>query len=248
MSMDEHGGTRSVPARALDETAIKGIIENAVQHLATKDDMDKLISTLEQKLEAVIDEKIELAMKPFEDRIASLENKLSVYEAHMEKLEMEVEKAEQYSRRSCLRIYGIPVPNNANKNESSNDCVEKVMDLCKKMEVNIPDSEIDRAHRIGSKKRVEGVDQQAVIVKFKSWKSRCAFYRGRKKLDENSLVRIRMDLTVQRLKLLSLAIELSKKNSHVDFAFADVNCRLALKMTSGQFRFFNTEEELLDLL
>eukprot|EP00112_Aurelia_sp_Birch-Aquarium-sp1_P015575 Seg3465.6 transcript_id=Seg3465.6/GoldUCD/mRNA.D3Y31 product="hypothetical protein" protein_id=Seg3465.6/GoldUCD/D3Y31 len=160
--------------------------------------MDKLISTLEHKLEAVINEKIELAMKPFEDRIASLENKLSVYGAHMEKLEMEVEKAEQYSHWSCLRIYGIPVPNNANKNESLNDCVEKVMDLCKKMEVNIPDSEIDRAHRIGSKKRVEGVDQQEVIVKFKSWKSRCAFYRARKKLDENSLVRIRMDLTVQR--------------------------------------------------
>ena len=232
----------------MNETAIKGIIENAIQHLATKDDMDKLISTLEQKLEAVINEKIELAMKPFEDRIVSLENKLSLYEAHMEKLEVEVEKAEQYSRRSCLRIYGIPVPDDANKSETSHDCVEKVLDLCKEMEVNIPDSEIDRAHRIGSKKRVEGVDQQAVIVKFKSWKSRCAFYRGRKKLDENSPVRIRLDLTAKRLKLLSLAIELSKKNGHVDFAFADVNCRLALKMSSGQFKFFTTEEELLEII
>ncbi len=48
--------------------------------------MDKLTSTLEQKLEAVINEKIELAMKPLEERIVSLENKLSLYEAHMEKL------------------------------------------------------------------------------------------------------------------------------------------------------------------
>ena len=89
---------------------------------------------------------------------------------------MEVEKAEQHSRRSCLQIYGIPVSDDANKIESSNDCMEKIVESCKEMEVNSPDSEIDRAHQIGSKKRVEGVDQQAIIVKFKSWKSRCAFY------------------------------------------------------------------------
>ena len=107
--------------------------------------------------------------------------------------------------------------------------------------MNIPDSEIDCAHRVGSKRRVDGVDQQATIVKFKSWKSRCAFYRGRKKLNENSSVRIKLDLTVQRLKLLSLAIELSKQNSHIDFAFADVNCWLALKTSAGKLKFFSTE-------
>ncbi len=200
--------------------------------------MDKLTSTLEQKLEVVINEKIELAMKPLEERIVSLENKLSLYEAHMEKLEVEVEKAEQYRRWSCLRIYGIPVSEDAKQRESSNDCVEKVLSLCEEMEVNIPEGEIDRAHRIGSKRRVDGVDQQAIIVKFKSWESRCAFYRGRKKLDENSSVRIKLDLTVQRLKLLSLAMELSRQNSHIDFAFADVNCRLALKTSAGKLNLF----------
>ena len=120
------------------------------------------MSTLEQKLEAVINEKIELAMKPFEDRIVSLENKLSLYEAHMEKLEVEVEKAEQYIRRSCLRIYGIPVSDDANKSESSNDCVEKVLDLCKEMEVVDPNSEIDRAHRIGSNELKVLINRQSL--------------------------------------------------------------------------------------
>ena len=73
MSMNENVvGTKPVPARSLDETAINRIIGNAVQHLAAKDDMDKLMSTLEQKLDAVINEKIELAMKPFKDGIVSL--------------------------------------------------------------------------------------------------------------------------------------------------------------------------------
>ena len=265
---------RAGPARALDESTIKGIIEKAIKDLATKEYMDELIADLEGKLislitekielattplvdridtlenkldlcESTITEKIELATKPMIDRIVTLENKLALYEAHMQELEVLIDNSEQYSRRSCLRIYGVQAPD-AGTRESPSDCMKIVQEIFKEMQVTIPESEIDRTHRVGQKKQVNGKTEQAIIVKFKSWNSRVAAYRGRKKLSKGKSVLL--DLTVRRAKLLSKAKEMTKNFSEIEFAFADLNCRLGLKTKSGEFKFFNTEEELLDLV
>ena len=179
------------------------------------------------------------------DRIDLLENKLALYEAHMQELEVLIDNSEQYSRRSCLRIYGVKAPD-AGTRESPSDCMKLVQEIFKEMEVTIPESEIDRTHRVGQTKQVNNRREQAIIVKFKSWNSRAAAYRGRKKLPKSKSVLI--DLTARRAKLLSKAKEMIKSHSEVEFAFADINCRLGLKTKSGEFNFFNTEEELLDLL
>ena len=52
---------------------------------------------------------------------------------------------EQYGRRLCLRIDGIPLKNN----ETSKDVLDSVKNLFELAEVNVPDVVIDRAHRIG---------------------------------------------------------------------------------------------------
>ena len=75
-------------AKSTDEETIKGIIENAIQDLITKDDMQNLIASLEGKMERLLVEKIDEIKKPLEDKIQGLENKLSVYEAHMQDLEV----------------------------------------------------------------------------------------------------------------------------------------------------------------
>ena len=53
---------------------------------------------------------LEAVTKPFADRIEVLEAKVSMYEAHFEELELRQDNAEQYSRRSCLRRYDLPLP------------------------------------------------------------------------------------------------------------------------------------------
>ncbi len=70
-------------ARSMDEETIKGIIETAIQDLITKDDMQNLIVNLEEKMEKILVEKIAEIKKRLEDKIQSLESKLSVYEAHI---------------------------------------------------------------------------------------------------------------------------------------------------------------------
>ena len=162
----------------------------------------------------------------------------------MQDLEVKADDNEQYSRRSCLRITGIPLPQN--EKESSLECVEKVMDVFEELELNIPEDGIDRAHRVGKKTRVDdGSMQQSMIVKLHSWKNRVAVYHARKKLQDK---RIFVDLTFRRAKLLKFAQSLVKSNPNFLFAFADINCRLGVKGTDDRFRFFNTKEELMTIV
>ena len=57
------------------------------------------------------------------------------------------EKLEQYSRRLCLRIDGLP----SKINDSRDDVLDSVKSLFKETKVDLPESVIYRAHRIGSK-------------------------------------------------------------------------------------------------
>ena len=58
--------------------------------------------------------------------------------------QQEIEELEQYDRRLCLRFHGIPTE----KNETSDKDLEKIMGICKDSDVEIPDTVIDRTHRI----------------------------------------------------------------------------------------------------
>ena len=228
----------------MDEETIKGIIERATQDLLTKSDMQDLISKLEEKMERVLAAKIDELVKPLEDKIQSLESKISLYEAHMEDLKVRVNDNEQYSRRSCLRIMGIPLPKS--EKESSQDCAKKVMDVFMELELNISEDDIDRAHRVGKRVRDEdGMEAQTMIVKLNAWKHKVAVYRSRKKLQNQ---RILVDLTLRRAKVLKLARTLVKSNANFEFAFADINCRLGVKSKSNRFSFFNTKKELLAIV
>ena len=92
-------------------------------------------------MEKLLVEKMDEIKKPLEDKIQGLESKLSVYEAHMQDLEVKAYGNEQYDRRSFLRITGIPLPQN--ERESSQECVEKVMDVFEELELDIPEDGID---------------------------------------------------------------------------------------------------------
>ena len=39
-----------------------------------------------------------------------------------------------------------------------------------------------------------------------------------------------------------------KGNPEVDFAFSDVNCRLVFRLTSDEFKFFNSETEIANVI
>ena len=185
----------------MDEATLKQIIAE----LPDKDYITDLVENLEKKINENIQTEIEKAIKPLCNKIEILERKIAVYDAHfaglerrLEETEIKIDDAEQYSRRACLRIYGIPPTSG---NENAEQCEAKVKEVFKEIGVNVPDDMLDRAHRIGQKpkNKTTGVVEQTMIVKFKfvSWKYRTAVYRARKKSEDKA---IQLDLTARRAK------------------------------------------------
>ena len=161
-----------------------------------------------------------------EERISILEDKNAVLSSSIDFLKTQSDAQEQYSRRSCLRINGIEKA----ENESSSQCVDKVIDICNDLELNIKKDDIDRAHRVGK-------DRKTIIVKFYSFGKRTSLYKKREKAKNN--IKIRLDLTKPRLNLLDQAKELITEDSCVDYVFADINCNVAARLKSNEFKFFN---------
>ena len=240
-------GTRAQIQNLTMEQAVKNAVEDAFQvsGIVTKSDMDELMETLEKRIKDSFAAELEAVTKPFANRIEALEAKVAMYEAHFEELELKIDNAEQYSRRSSLRLYNLPLPEDGK--ETSNDCMNKVKELFKEMEVSVPDSCIDRVHRVGQIKTPAGssMSVQPVIMKFTSFRSRVQVYRARKKLQN---VKFGLDLTPRRKDLLSHAQNNVKNNPKIEFAFADINCRVGLKLKHGGFKFFNTKSEFYDVL
>ncbi len=121
----------------MDEGTIKKIINEGVANLVSKDHMDTLIEKLKNNIEELMNRKIAEAMEPLKQDILALEGKLEVFQAHLSELETRLDDSEHYSRRSCLRVFGVPLP--ANGKESNSDCVAIAKKIFAEMEVTVPD-------------------------------------------------------------------------------------------------------------
>ena len=144
---------------------------------------------------------------------------------------------EQYGRRLCLRILDV----DGDDSETSDDAFDKCTELFNKLELDVPEACIDRAHRIGKKTpgRV-----RPIIVRFTTWRHRTMVYRKRKDWVN---CRSTLDLTETRMDILKEAIDLTRESDHISYAFADINCNLRVKLTNGLFKFFNTIDDLNNL-
>ena len=137
------------------------------------------------------------------------------------------------------------MPENGER-EKEKDCLDKVKAEVDKLGVLIPPCCYDRAHRVGKVYTdANGKVTKPMIVRLVSWKARTDIYRARKR---DSSTRFYMDLTKRRFSLKKFAYEKIKDNGLVDFVFADVNNNIGFRLKNGQFKFFNSEEELEKIL
>ncbi|XP_046685216.1 uncharacterized protein LOC124370954 [Homalodisca vitripennis] len=90
--------------------------------------------------------------------IEQLKSENVALKKHVVVLETRIEDLENYSRRNCVEIQGIP----EEKEEQVSELVKKVG---KALDVNITDSMIDACHRIG-KKTSERNQARGIVVKF----------------------------------------------------------------------------------
>ena len=103
------------------------------------------------------------------------------------------EETEQYSRRLCLRIGGVPSVDK----ETSSDVLKKVKEICAESNLEIPDSNLDRGHRIGKSyfDKIKKVNCKSIIVRFNTFRHRSIALQGKKgyKTEERLQNQIRFD-------------------------------------------------------
>ena len=156
-------------------------------------------------------------------------------------LQDRTEEQEQYGRRLCIRIEGIE--ESKKKGESGDESLQKVKKVFEELKVDVPDTVIDRAHRIGKPKTVNGKQIRTMIVCFATWQHRTMVYRARK---NSKKYKLRLDLTKPRLEKL---VKLSKilEDRQLGFVFADVNCRLVAFIKDKYF-YPKDEQGLMEII
>lgn len=212
------------------------------------DELLKRIETLEETVKEQ-DKKITLLQE--QNTVKS--RVIDVLKKNQKKVEDEAEDLQQYGRRDCLRIHGVEVVGD-DVEESADAVLKKVENIASKIGAELNPDDVYRAHRIGKTIEKKGKKTKQVIVKFHSWKARCAFYRARptvrKPLPGKSFSSISVDLTKNRLSLLQKAhqkiTEKYGENSKV-FAFSDINCRLAVYLNDSN-HYFSSMEDVMKII
>ena len=202
-------------------------VKSDLKEKAMLSKIDELVAEIRAK-----DKKIEFP----ESQVAILQNSVKL-------LSTKCDNNEQYSRRTSVRINNIPLPEHGS--ERSEDLISNVKEIIGESEAEIPHAFVDRGHRVG--KPLVGEDctrKQQVIVKF-TWHHRSLFYRNRKKL---SPVKVYLDLTQIKFKLLKDSQAKVQRSNVVDFVFADINCALCARLKNGVFRYLNSDDELDKIL
>lgn len=162
---------------------------------------------------------------------------------------------EQYSRRECLEIQGIPLPPKGSMvREDTNELVLKIGDIVR---VHISADDISVSHRLPMSHKYKGKRSlPAIIVKFVRRDTKELFYRARKKLkdftthdlgfsDGNNIF-ISESLTEANKELFKAAIKVRKDYSY-DYIWTS-NGRIYLREDSDSRAIhIRSEDDLLKL-
>ena len=184
---------------------------------------------IKSEINQLVKQEVQQATHHLTKKIVSLQKSNDDLTTQVRDLNGKVDDLEQYGRRMCIRISGVPEL----QGEIVNDIVMKVGD---DINANVSRYDIDRAHRVGRKDDSNSMataeildeditDVQAntavktpvksrdIIVKFTNSSARLAFLKGRKVLrEQKSNVFINEDLTAARMKLAFQCRDLKRNN------------------------------------
>lgn len=134
-------------------------------------------------------------------KVTELENENTSLKSRIQLLEDKLDRSEQYSRRNCLRLSGIP--------ETANESVdEKIMEVLNTLDAEVTLDNIDRAHRVGKPK---GGSHRDIIIKFSTYRSRRKIMINKKQLKtQGKRIYINEDLTRTRSDIFYRARSLVK--------------------------------------
>ena len=165
---------------------------------------DFLKDAFETKLTEMANAIVTSVLEGIQTKVSTLEKENQDLRERVEKLEAKADAAEQYSRRNCLRIAGVP------ENEAA-DTDSYVLDLSRAIGAEIALTDIEGSHRVG---RPSTGRTRDIIVKFASYRTRRKVYGAHIATKDSGYagIYINEDLTKPRNKLLLKARKMAKTN------------------------------------
>ncbi|OWF36874.1 Protein unc-13-like C [Mizuhopecten yessoensis] len=194
----------------LSEMVTVESLNDKFSKMATKTDLEKATSEIVNRLNDKVDI-LENRVFDLETTNDELKKKVTRLENNMEKMKEAIsevgyaaEKAEygvneigQYTRKSSVRIFGLE----DDRDEKVENTCEKVNALLQsKLEMQIQNSDIDIAHRLG---RFDSKKNRSIIVKFICRRKKNECIANRYKLKGTGIV-IKDDLTQENQHLLDM--------------------------------------------
>ena len=141
----------------------------------------------------------------FDTKLESLEKSIKSLKKENLTLSMQAEEQQQYSRRNCLVVHGIPTPLN------KEDTDEAIVKFCKNhLKIDLQDRDIDRSHRLGKNGR------GPIIVKFCRHNIKQKIYFS-KKLLKNKNYLITESLTSTRVSAMKALKKLKDEGKITSF-------------------------------
>ena len=109
-----------------------------------------------------------------ESTVCMIQEHVKNYHEQVNELKASQDELEQYGRRLCIRIDGVPV--------AENDVLQNFKSI---IEESSSDVAIDRAQRTGKAytDKTSGVKCKSIIVRFTTFWHRTMFYHSRKKYE-----------------------------------------------------------------
>ena len=172
-----------------------------------------------------------------------------------ELLAREVDCLKQYSRRSCLVILGVNLPEGKNK-ETAAEAAEKVKEhLTDSLHINPTElnNEIDKVHRLpltNKQKQTEKTSTPKIIRKFKTHSYREKLFSKRDELHNNSNKKIKfhVSLAKHRPDLLEKAQKHIRNLLGIKFSFADSSGNLKVKCNDNKNMNFHSLASLGNII
>ena len=188
---------------------MKCYFEKLIEPLVTNNSLEELFNKLKDEIMKKFDKQI-LEQNAKNEKLESIR---TIRENTTDQLLIKLDDNEQYSRRSCLHIHGVEVKENEDEDGIMNSSVNLQFDA----------NDTDRAHRIGLPytDKNSGKKVKSIIVKFRPWKARLRFCKGRPRHYADSSKKpgfnVSVDLTKRRYSLLTKSKGLIKGNSNIKY-------------------------------
>lgn len=200
------------------EPLVSSIVSTLLQ---TPDIFNKLVDAVTKSLSNTISEKLKpdleqsihdsvlVDIQTNKRELEKLKQDLNKLKNEKTKLETQFDDAEQYSRRNCLLLHGVPEVTNE-------DTTAVVTDIIKnKLKINIDSHAFDRTHRLGRPNRPSDDGEtptkpRPIIMKFISYANRAAVYKEKRLLKRSPML-ISENLTAKRMKVYRAAYSMVKE-------------------------------------